>query len=127
MTDILGPTRTTLRLAEDWAIDRKAHSRFVNVIPLYIELAPIYGIPAENGAASRQRTGLTTYRNTTKPSSMIVPVWRLTYNTCFGMQGVIFPLVVDSLIPDGILSPSSPTLLRGLVERGHQPHPMGQS
>ena len=49
MTDILGPTRTTLRLAEDWAIDRKAHSRFVNVIPLYIELAPIYGIPAENG------------------------------------------------------------------------------
>ncbi len=51
-TAIFGESESTLELVTQWAIEvRKAHQRFLDVIPLYFELAPLYGIPAERALA----------------------------------------------------------------------------
>lgn len=51
-TPIFGPSLSTPALVRQWAIEvRKAHQRFLDVIPIYFELAPLYGIPAERALA----------------------------------------------------------------------------
>lgn len=46
---ILGSTTVSVGAAQEWARQRGAHQRFIEVIPLYFEICPRYNIPAENG------------------------------------------------------------------------------
>lgn len=47
-TPIFGPTRSTPAQVEKWMRGKNAHQRFIDTIPIWFELAPIYEIPAEN-------------------------------------------------------------------------------
>lgn len=45
--NIIGPSSVSVEAAQAWARKRNSHERFVNVAPLYWQIAPRYGIPPE--------------------------------------------------------------------------------
>jgi hypothetical protein len=47
MMNTLGPTLVSVERAIEWAREKNAHQRFIDVAPIYWQVAPKYNVPAE--------------------------------------------------------------------------------